>query len=625
MHTLRTYSPRLVAAILVAFAGVSAASAATLSVGPGKTYPTICGAIAVAKDGDTIEVAGNNTYKGDVCSINRHNLTIRGVNGRPKIDADGKNAADKGIWVVNGNNLVVDNVEMYGAKVMDANGAAFRLQGTHFTLRNSFLHDNQNGILSNANTNSDILIEYSEFAHNGYGDGQSHNLYIGHVKSLTFRYSYSHDANVGHNLKSRADTNMIAYSRFSSTAPGQAGSTATGQPSYEIDLPNAGTSYLIGNIIEQPAANQNPTMVAYGEEGATNIGSDLYVINNTFLNDYGDGTFLFVSGKVPTPALIQNNIFGGIGTLTTQASAVQKSNYRSVAPGFVDRANWDLHPTASALVINAATDPGVSAKGVSLLPVAQYNATANGEARPVAGMLDIGAYETTGPDAEAAAVTWTTCANEGATCSFSGTREVRFGANGIYTSKVITSSTPCTSAVFSDPIRGVAKTCAYASTTSTTVTPPITAASTWIPCAGEGGTCTFSGTREVRYGGDGKYATKVFTNAVVCSNAAFGDPAHGVLKSCSYASTPLVTTSTAAGMTSVSTAAMVPPTGADWTTCAIEGGTCTVSGTRKVRFGANGVFATRTVTGSIACTTAAFGGDPVYRVLKSCAVSNAAN
>jgi hypothetical protein len=78
-------------------------------------------------------------------------------------------------------------------------------------------------------------------------------------------------------------------------------------------------------------------------------------------------------------------------------------------------------------------------------------------------------------------------------------------------------------------------------------------------------------------------------------------------------------------MTSVSAAAMVPPTGADWTTCAIEGGTCTVSGTRKVRFGANGVFATRTVTGAIACTTAAFGGDPAYRVLKSCAVSNAAN
>jgi len=618
MHTLRTHSPRLVAAILVAFAGVTSASAATLSVGPGKTYAKPCAAIAAAKDGDVIEITGNTTYSGDVCSISRNNLTIRGVNGRPKIDAAGKNAADKGIWVVNGNNLVVDNVEMSGARVMDGNGAAFRLQGTNFTLRNAFIHDNENGILANANTNSDILIEYSEFGHNGRGDGQTHNLYIGHVKSLTFRYSYSHDANVGHNLKSRADTNMIAYSRFSSTPPGQTGSTAAGQPSYEIDLPNAGTSYIIGNIIEQPAANQNPTLVAYGEEGATNLGSDLYVVNNTFLNDYGDGIFLFVSGKVTTPALIQNNIFGGIGTLTTQASAVQKTNYRAVAPGFVNRAAWDLHPTASALVINAGTDPGNSAKGVSLAPVAQYKATASGEARPVVGLLDIGAYEATGVDANAAAATWTACASEGATCTFSGTREVRFGANGIYTSKVFTGSTPCTTAVFGDPNRGVAKTCSYASSTSAAPTAaPASSTPAWVACAGEGGTCTFSGTREVRYGANGLYATKIFTGSVVCSNIAFGDPARGLLKTCSYASNAASSTTTA------STATVAPSAAdSDWTSCAAEGGTCSFTGTRQVRYGANGSYATRTVTGSIACTNAAFGGDPAYRQVKSCSYSN---
>jgi hypothetical protein len=437
------------------------------------------------------------------------------------------------------------------------------------------------------------------------------------VKSLTFRYSYSHDANVGHNLKSRADTNMIAYSRFSSTAPGQTGSTASGQPSYEIDLPNAGTSYIIGNIIEQPAANQNPTMVAYGEEGATNIGSDLYVVNNTFLNDYNDGVFLFVSGKVTTPALIQNNIFGGIGTLTTQVSAVQKTNYRAVAPGFVDRANWDLHPTASALVINAGTDPGKSAKGVSLTPVAQYKANASGEARPVVGLLDIGAYEATGADAAAAAVTWTTCANEGGTCTFSGTREVRFGANGIYTSKVFTGSTPCTTAVFGDPNHGVAKTCSYSSATTTAPsTSTGTSTPTWIACAGEGGTCTFSGTREVRYGANGSYATKTFTGSVVCSNTAFGDPAKGLLKTCSYSSNT-VPTSTTAGTPTTAPAAADP----GWTACAAEGGTCTFSGTRLVRYGANGSYTTRTATGSVACTNAVF-GDPAYRQVKSCSYAN---
>ena len=524
----------LAAAVLMAFAGVTTASAATLSVGPGKTYAKPCAAIAAAKDGDVIEITGNTTYSGDVCYILRHNLTIRGVNGRPKIDAAGKNAGGKGIWVVDGNNLTVDNVEMYGAKVPDANGAAFRLEAAGFTLRNSFIHDNENGILANANANSDVVIENTEFGHNGAGDGQSHNLYIGHVKSLTFRYNFSHDANVGHNLKSRADTNLIAYNRFSSLNPGETGSTAAGKPSYEIDLPNAGTSYIIGNIIQQPASNSNPAMLAYGEEGAVNAGSDLYVINNTFLNDMGSGgTFMFVSGKVPTPAVVQNNIYAGVGTFSTQASTIDKTNYRSASPSFANRAAYDLHPVGSALVIDAGSDPGVSAKGVSLKAVAQYKAVAAGEARPVVGQIDIGAYESlTAPTTTT--TSWTACGNEGSTCAFSGTREVRFGANGVYTSKMITASTPCTTAVFGDPIRGVVKSCSYAGTT--TAAAPVTGTPTFTACATENGTCSFTGKREVRYGTSTIYTSKVVTGPVKCTNAVFGDPARGQVKSCSYSS-----------------------------------------------------------------------------------------
>ena len=524
----------LAAAVLMAFVGVTTASAATLAVGPGKTYAKPCAAIAAAKDGDVIEITGNTTYSGDVCYIMRHNLTIRGVNGRPKIDAAGKNAGGKGIWVVDGNNLTVDNVEMYGAKVPDANGAAFRLEAAGFTLRNSFIHDNQNGILANANANSDVVIENTEFGHNGAGDGQSHNLYIGHVKSLTFRYNFSHDANVGHNLKSRADTNLIAYNRFSSLNPGETGSTAAGKPSYEIDLPNAGTSYIIGNIIQQPASNSNSAMLAYGEEGAVNAGSDLYVINNTFLNDMGSGgTFMFVSGKVPTPAVAQNNIYAGVGTFSTQASTIDKTNYRSASPSFANRAAYDLHPTGSALVIDAGSDPGVSAKGVSLKAVAQYKHVAAGEARPVVGQIDIGAYESlTAPTTTT--TSWTACGNEGSTCSFSGTREVRFGANGVYTSKMITASTPCTTAVFGDPIRGVVKSCSYASTA--TAAAPVTATPTFTACATENGTCSFSGKREVRYGTSTIYTSKVVTGPVACTNTVFGDPARGQVKSCSYSS-----------------------------------------------------------------------------------------
>ena len=528
--------PSSIFTMLLAAAVGCSASAATLSVGPGKAFSAPCAAIAAARDGDTIEIEGGTSYKGDVCRIARNGLTIRGVNGRPLIDAAGKDSGGKGIWVVAGNDIVVDSVEMAGARVPDRNGAALRLEGTNFTLRRSFLHDNENGILANRNENSDILVEYSEFGHNGSGEGQTHNLYISKVRSLTFRYNYSHDANVGHNLKSRAMTNTIVYNRFSSTNPGEKGSTAAGQPSYEIDLPNAGTSYVIGNVIQQPAANQNPTIVAYGEEGATNPGQDLYFVNNTVVNDFAGGTFLFVSGKVSTPALVQNNIFVGNGTLSTQSAAVLKNNYRAFAADSADRSTGGMRRFASALVIGAGTDPGKSASGVALAPTGQYKDVASGEDRPAAGALDLGAFEIPGARTRAKAVGWTECAAENKVCRFSGTREVRFGSEGVYTSRIVTASTPCTIAAFGDPARGLAKTCSYADVTTVApaALPKTAAASGWTPCAGEGAVCQLSGTNRVRYGTETKNVTKVLTGPVPCSNATFGDPAHGDLKTCSF-------------------------------------------------------------------------------------------
>jgi len=387
-------SLRLVLGASLFLSTATSAFAATLTVGAGKSFATPCRAFAAAAAGDVIEIDAATPYVGDVCGIYQSNIVIRGVNGRPKIDAGGANAMGKGTWVVVGNGITVENVEMSGARVADRNGAALRLEGTGFTLRSSFLHDNENGVLANANTASDILIENSEFGFNGFGDGYSHNLYIGNVRSLTFRYNYSHDANVGHNLKSRAQTNTIVYNRFSSTPAGQAGS---GQPSYEVDLPNAGIAYVIGNVIEQPSANQNPTMLAYGEEGATNPGQNLYVVNNTFLNDDGSrGTFIMVGSGVTTLALLQNNIFAGVGTMSTQASAIDRSNHRSLAPAFVDRANYDLRPAAGAPMIDAGTNPGTSTTGLSLVPAMQYRHRAAGDARSVNGALDIGAYEVAG-------------------------------------------------------------------------------------------------------------------------------------------------------------------------------------------------------------------------------------
>jgi len=364
---------------------------ATLQVGPGQTYTKPCAALVVAKQGDTIEISatGNGSYDGDVCAIAASNLTIRGIGGRAHIDAMGMSAQGKAIWVVQGQNTTIENIEFSGATVTDMNGAGIRQEGANLTVRNCYFHDNEDGILTGADPTSEIVIESSEFARNGAGDGYSHNMYIGHIKKFTLRYSYSHSAKVGHLVKSRAEENDIFHNRLTGESDGT--------ESYEINLPNAGTSYIIGNLIQQGPTTQNSAMLDYGSEGASNAGSDLYVVNNTFVNERTAGaTFVSVSTGVAVAAVVKNNIFVGTGTAISQASAVQAGNFVSGDPMLVNSANFDYHLAPGSPCIDKGVDPGTLANGFSLVPNAEYVHAATFEGRQTVGTIDIGAYEFNG-------------------------------------------------------------------------------------------------------------------------------------------------------------------------------------------------------------------------------------
>jgi galactose oxidase len=132
---------------------------------------------------------------------------------------------------------------------------------------------------------------------------------------------------------------------------------------------------------------------------------------------------------------------------------------------------------------------------------------------------------------------WTRCAAEDQVCTFSGTRQVRYGANGGYAYRTATSSIACTNAVFGDPAFGFDKVCSYDG--SGTTPPP--AAGDWIRCALEDQTCAFDGTRQVRFGANETFAYQTATNAIQCSTAVFGDPAYGVDKVCDYLGTGAAT------------------------------------------------------------------------------------
>ncbi len=367
------------------------ASAATLTVGTGKSYVSPCAAIGAAGPGDTIEVDAG-TYAGDSCYLKVDGLTVRGIGGRAKLDMTGQAiAGKKGIFVVGGNNITLEHLEFTGAAISDddgANGAGIRMEGKTLVVRDCFFHDNQNGILATPleTAGSSLLVEYSEFDHNGIGNGCNvggctHNMYINHLDSFTLQYSYSHNADSGHLVKTRALENHILYNRI--------GSEGNGTTSYEIDVPNGGLTYLIGNTIQKDAQAGNGFLVAYAEEGASNPVQSLFAVNNTFVSAKGS-TFVSVPGGFDASGF-RNNVFAGAGSALSQGT-LPASNLTGQDPLFVNAAGQDFHLLPGSPAIDTGTDPGSNA-GFSLTPVDEYFHPLQKVARSSDGKLDLGAFE----------------------------------------------------------------------------------------------------------------------------------------------------------------------------------------------------------------------------------------
>ncbi|WP_322921283.1 right-handed parallel beta-helix repeat-containing protein [Nocardioides renjunii] len=347
----------------------------TWHVGPTRTLTVPSQAAAVARDGDTVLIDAG-TYSGDVATWTQDDLTLRGEGGRAHLRADGQDAQGKAIWVIAGDRTTVDRIELSGAAVVDRNGAGIRQEGTGLTVTRSWFHDNENGILTGADPASDIVIRGSRFFRNGAGDGYSHNVYIGAVRSLTVTGSWLSGADTGHELKSRAARTTIVGNRIS-----DGDSTA----SYSIDLPNGGRALVAGNVVVQGPASENPAVVSYGAEGLTHPSRTLWVVNNTFVNQRSSGTYVAVAEGAS--AHLRNNLLVGAGDLTS-GPADARGNRRVGPAGFVAPGSEDfrLRPGSPAVNRGVAVPARWRARWEYVAPARQVR-------RPVAGRVDLGAFE----------------------------------------------------------------------------------------------------------------------------------------------------------------------------------------------------------------------------------------
>jgi hypothetical protein len=367
---------------------------------------TFAQAAAAAQSGDTVQVQAG-TYTDFDVKWYADNLTIQAVGG-PVIlnDSDYAISNQKGIFDIIGNNASVQGITFEYAHDSGNNGhnyAGIRDEGSVLTLDACTFLNNDDGLLVTPQTSGvgDVLVEYSVFSNNGYGDGYSHNMYINHVNAFTLEYSSTTDSDVGHDVKSRALNTYLLYNFI-----GDSGSGTNDQAAL-VDLPDGGNSYLIGNVIHKGSSAANGTMIdsnveGYGDSTQENPTQLLEMVNNTVVNDRSLGTDVLVFGSQTTPVNLINNLFAGQGQAGTAVysgqngapatPATNESNLTAVNPGFVNAPSLNYQLTSGSAAIDAGVNPG-SINGFSLTPTNEYVAVANTEPRPVEGPLDIGAYE----------------------------------------------------------------------------------------------------------------------------------------------------------------------------------------------------------------------------------------
>jgi hypothetical protein len=367
----------------------TSADAETRLVGPGGQPASLRAAIEAAQDGDVIELLSGE-YRGESIVIPPKRLTIRGVGERPVFKAEGKVADGKAIFVMKGGELTVQNVEFRGARAPDANGAGIRLEAGRLRVVDCAFFDNENGILTSNDEQAELTVESSVFADAPrVVGGLYHLLYVGRIGKFSISGSRFHSGFEGHLLKSRARENRITGNLFHDGPRGGA--------SYEIDLPNGGQAWIVGNVISQAADSQNPVVVAYGAEGRPWERNALYLSHNTLINDKSmPAWFLRVfRDRLPESTEVHavNNLTVGLGVFDWGARGDFRGNQHVwSASALADPAMLAFEPAPGSGLRGTGIDPrGIA--GQDLAPKVEFRLPVGIRTLPPATRWTPGAFQ----------------------------------------------------------------------------------------------------------------------------------------------------------------------------------------------------------------------------------------
>lgn len=234
--------------------------------------------IARAKAGAVIVVPDGDYDLTDV-KVPR-SLTLRAA-GRAVLRS--ASVTDKGILVPQpGVDLTVENLTFEGARAWDKNGAGIRHEGRNLTIINCRFIANEDGVLATGDPAGVISIQGSAFIGSGFGDGQSHGVYVSSGARVEVEDTHFAATRIGHHLKSLADATLVRRSTFDDQH---------GRSSYAIDASKGGALTVEDSRFIQSADSDNQAIINY-DLSRGGAAAAIRIINPRIVNAYDGGVFL---------------------------------------------------------------------------------------------------------------------------------------------------------------------------------------------------------------------------------------------------------------------------------------------------------------------------------------------
>jgi hypothetical protein len=302
-------------------------------------------------------------------------------------------------------------------------------KGENITIRNNIIHDSANGFFvasSDELASRNILVEGNYIYDNGIvGSAFQHNNYTAAI-GIIFQYNRfgaPKAGAIGNALKDRSAGLIVRYNWIE--AGNRQLDLVDGEDSVLIrNAPEYRKTFVYGNVLIEPDGAGNSQITHYGGDSGNTPNyrkGTLYFFGNTIVSTRAGNTTLFRLSTNEETCDARNNIFyntangtnlafiddTGIltishnwlkpnwrishgtptGTVNNDGTSIQGSS-----PNFANEAVQDFRLASNSAAINAGTNLLADVLPLNNV-VRQYVKHQLGEARPVTGAFDIGAYE----------------------------------------------------------------------------------------------------------------------------------------------------------------------------------------------------------------------------------------